>query len=80
VLVNRGWLSTGNDRTVSPEIIMTNGLVNIKGVAKEEPKTGLLLKNMPPEQMNKGVYRVQRLNINDVAELTKTKLLPYIVR
>ena len=26
VLVNRGWLSAGNDRTVSPEIIMTNGL------------------------------------------------------
>jgi len=80
VLVNRGWLSTGNDRTVSPALIMTNDLVNIMGVAKEEPKTGLLLKNMPPEQMNKGVYRVQRLNINEVAELTKTKLLPYIVR
>ena len=80
VLVNRGWLSTGNDRTVSPEIIMTNGLVKIKGVAKEEPKTGLLLKNMPPEQMSNDVYRVQRLNIDEVAELTKTKLLPYIVR
>ena len=80
VLVNRGWLSTGNDRTVSPALIMTNDLVNIMGVAKEEPKTGLLLKNMQPEQMNKGVYRVQRLNINEVAELTKTKLLPYIVR
>jgi surfeit locus 1 family protein len=80
VLVNRGWLSTDNDRTVSPALIMTNDLVNIMGVAKEEPKTGLLLKNMPPEQMNKGVYRVQRLNIDEVAELTKTKLLPYIVR
>ena len=80
VLVNRGWLSTGNDRTVSPALIMTNDLVNIMGVAKEEPNTWLLLKNMPPEQMNKGVYRVQRLNINEVAELTKTKLLPYIVR
>lgn len=80
VLVNRGWLSTDNDRTVSPALIMTNDLVNIMGLAKEIPKTGLLLKNMPPEQMNKGVYRVQRLNINEVAELTKTKLLPYIVR
>ncbi len=80
VLVNRGWLSTDNDRTVSPALIMTNDLVNIMGLAKEEPKTGLLLKNMPPEQMNKGVYRVQRLNIDEVAELTKTKLLPYIVR
>ena len=80
VLVNRGWLSAGNDRTVSPVLIMTNDLVNIMGVAKEEPKTGLLLKNMPPEQMNKDVYRVQRLNIHEVAELTKIKLLPYIVR
>lgn len=80
VLVNRGWLSTGNDRTESPALIITNDLVNIMGVAKEEPKTGLLLKNMPPEQMDKDVYRVQRLNIDEVAELTKTKLLPYIVR
>jgi len=30
--------------------------------------------------MSNDVYRVQRLNINEVAELTKTKLLPYIVR
>ena len=80
MLINRGWLSAGNDRAASPEIIMANGVVNIKGVAKEEPKTGLLLKDMPPEQMNKDVYRVQRLNIDELAELTKTKLLPYIVR
>ncbi|MCZ6804013.1 MAG: SURF1 family protein [Proteobacteria bacterium] len=80
VLVNRGWLSVGNDRAMSPTLIITNGFVNIKGVLKEEPKTGLLLKEMPPEQMNEDVYRVQRLKIDELAELTKTKLLPYIVR
>ena len=80
VLVNRGWLSVGDDRAVSPTLILTNGLVNIKGVVKEEPKTGLLLKEMLPEQMDKDVYRVQRLNIDELAKLTNTKLLPYIVR
>jgi surfeit locus 1 family protein len=80
VLVNRGWLSTGNDRTVSPELILTNGLVTIAGVVKNEPKTGVLLKEAHPEEMNKGMYRVQQLKIKEVSALTKTKLLPYIIR
>lgn len=80
VLVNRGWLSTGNDRTASPGLVMTKGLVDIAGVIKVEPKTGVLLKEMPPEQITKGVYRLQQLKIDEVSALTKTKLLPYILR
>ena len=80
VLVNRGWLSKGKDRSLDPALVITNNLVSIMGVVKDKPKTGLLLKELPPEQMNQGVYRVQRLNIDELAELTKTKLLPYIIR
>ena len=80
VLVNRGWLVANADRTVSPELTVTEGLVNINAVAKEIPRTGLLLKEMPPEQMSKTVYRVQRINIEELEELTKTTLLPYIIR
>ena len=80
VLVNRGWLSTGNDRTESPELIMTDGIVNIRGVVKKEPITGVLLKEVQPEQIIKGVYRLQKLIIDEVSELTATKLLPFIIR
>jgi surfeit locus 1 family protein len=80
VLVNRGWLSTGSDRSVSPDLTMTTGVVNIKGVVKKEPRTGMLLQELPPEKIDKIIYRTQRLNIIELSELTKTTLLPYIVR
>ncbi len=80
VLVNRGWISVGDDRTMRPDLNITSGLVNIKGVAKEQPNTGVLLKVLPPEQLFENIYRVQQLNINAVALLTKTKLLSFIIR
>ncbi len=80
VLVNRGWLLADTDRAVSPALVSTSGLVNISAAIKETPKTGLLLKEFPPEQMSEFIYRVQRINIDELAGLTKTTLLPYIVR
>jgi surfeit locus 1 family protein len=80
VLVNRGWLAVGTNREKTPELVVTNGRVDIKAVVKEIPKTGLLLKELPPEQMSETVYRVQRINIEELEELTKTRLLSYIVR
>jgi surfeit locus 1 family protein len=80
ILVNRGWVIAGVDRAVSPELVISYGQVNINAVAKEIPKTGLLLKELPPEQMSETVYRVQRINIEELEDLTKIKLLPYILR
>ena len=50
-------------------------MVEIKAVIKEIPKTGLLLKELPPEEMSEDVYRVQRIDLDEIAELTNTKLL-----
>jgi surfeit locus 1 family protein len=80
VLVNRGWLLADFDRAISPALTLTKGLVSINAVAKETPKTGLLLKELPPEQMSEEIYRVQRIDLDELAELTKVKLLPYIIR
>ncbi len=80
VLVNRGWLLADTDRSVSPKLIFTNGLVKINGVVKEVPKTGLLLKEMPPEKMDEKIYRVQRINIDEMEQLIKKKLFPYVIR
>lgn len=80
VLVNRGWLPVGPNRQVSPSIIVTKGVVKIKAIIKEIPKTGLLLKEFPPERMKKDFYRVQRIDLVELEELTNTKLLPYVIR
>jgi len=80
VLVNRGWLLANADRKITPELVMTNGVIEIDAVVKEVPKTGLLLKEMPPEQITETIYRVQRINIEELGKLTSIKLLPYVIR
>ena len=79
-LVNRGWLSAGDNRKSIPDLTLTNDITSIIAVAKEVPKTGLLLKDMPPEQMSESVYRVQQINLEELEGLTKTKLSPFIIR
>lgn len=80
ILVNRGWLAADPDRRISPKLIMSEGMVEIKAVVKEIPKTGLLLKELQPEEMSEGIYRVQRIDLDELAGLTNTKLLPYVIR
>lgn len=80
VLVNRGWVSTGNDRNINPRLIMTEGMINIEGVLKEEPRTGLLLMENQIEKLGETITRMQRLTIAEVSAITKIKFLPYIVR
>lgn len=80
LLINRGWLTVGNDRQASPHLVTTNGAVQITGVIKDVPKTGMLLKEGLPETINETVYRVQQVKIDDLQTLTKIKFLPYIVR
>ncbi|GJM05618.1 MAG: SURF1-like protein [marine bacterium B5-7] len=80
VLVNRGWLVADPDRKIIPKLTTSKGMVEIQAVVKEIPKTGLLLKEFPPEEMSKGIYRVQRIDLGELAGLTNTKLLPYVIR
>jgi surfeit locus 1 family protein len=80
VLVNKGWVLADKDRSVVPALEYTQEIVKIIGVIKEIPKTGLLLKETPPEKMNEQVYRVQRINTEELGKLTKEKISPYIIR
>ena len=80
ILVNRGWVSTNNDRNLRPRLIMTEGIININGVIKEEPRTGLLLTKEHVEKLSETITRVQRLTIAEVSDITKIKLLPFIMR
>ena len=73
ILVNRGWVSTNNDRNLSPRLIMTKGMISINGVIKEEPRTGLLLTKEHVEKLSETITRVQRLTIAEVSDITRIK-------
>lgn len=80
VLINRGWVSSDMDRAAIPKIIITEGIVSIHGLIKAFPKTGVLLKETKPEKLNDNIYRVQNINLETMGTLTKSNLLPYVVR
>jgi surfeit locus 1 family protein len=80
ILVNRGWLLASADRKVVPEFKFTQGKISIKGVIKDIPKTGLLLKEMPPEKVNDSTFRVQRIDLEELSKLINLNLQSYILR
>ena len=80
ILINRGWLASGLDRSKVPDLVRSNSAVTINGVIKEPPKTGVLLKELPPEQLNENTLRVQKLDVKQLQEFTGKELLPFIIR
>ena len=79
VLVNRGWVPVGDDRSKLPEITVPTTEAKITGVINDAPPKGLFLDNAPIETMAPSVYRVQNLDFGKLAVLTKHDLLPYII-
>lgn len=80
VLVNRGWLPVGPERSVLPDFTLTSGEVTISGVVKAATLTGLTLRETDPEQMSEGVYRLQKIDLTELASLIDKDLLPYVIR
>lgn len=80
VLVNRGWVEIGTDRSVLPEFKKTNSMVVIKGLVKDPPQMGILLKQLSPEKLDKNTVRVQKLEIKPLQKLIGGELLPFVIR
>lgn len=80
VLVNRGWLPAPPERSELPALTKTETTVTLLGELKEEPKTGILLKDVAPEQVEPGIYRVQKIQLVEIEELLDVKLVPLILR
>jgi surfeit locus 1 family protein len=79
VLVNRGWVAAGNDRSSAPAVVTPGGDIAIEGVARPLPRTPVL-KETPPEVLAPGVLRVQEVRPALIAEREGWTLLPYEVR
>ncbi len=78
ILVNRGWVPVGNDRTVLPEVMTPVDVINISGrlssPRSRHPMTG---NNELPDAYSDQVWTY--LDINYVKEKYQLQLEPYII-
>jgi surfeit locus 1 family protein len=80
VLVNRGWLPAGADRSIAPEISTPADEVELAAVATDVPATGILLGNENTEYLDNRFIRVQKIDIEEISKLTGLELLPFVAR
>ena len=79
LLINRGWVPLGADRSVIPAIESPAEDVNIEGVINDVPATGLVLGGLSIEALSQTVYRTQRIDLQEVARLAGHGLQPYVL-
>ncbi len=79
-LVNRGWIRAKPDRKNLPEIVIPLQKLDISGVIKKVPATGILLAEHTDEELGNGLYRIQQVNLDKLATKYKISLLPYVIR
>ncbi len=80
VLVNRGWVEAPPNRNELPALISDTAVVELAGELKAEPRTGIMLADVAPEEMGSGIYRVQKIELEEIAGLLGEQLLPLILR
>jgi surfeit locus 1 family protein len=79
-LVNRGWVTAGIDRNKLPELRLNRADVLITGEIKYAPRSGIMLAENISEQMQPGVYRLNKIDLLKVAKLLSRPLMPYVIR
>ncbi len=80
VLVERDWKPVGSDRGQAPAIKVPEDEIAIEGRIVPPPATGIMLARHRIETMAPGVFRLQRIQPDELAGHSGTALLPYIVR
>jgi len=80
VLVNRGWLAANPDRKITPEIDYPKNTLNINGVIKHVPATGILLAENTEENLENNLFRLQQIDVDDINAKHNLNLVPFIIR
>ena len=80
ILVNRGWVPAGPDRTQVPAIETPADTVEMIGQALPPPAQGLALAAAVPEAMGRGLMRVQRIQLEEIAARHGWALTPVVIR
>lgn len=79
VLVSRGWVAGGSDRTAAPAVATPAEAMVLQGLAKPVPRTPVLAET-PPEALAPGVLRVQQIDLAAIGAAQGWKLLPWELR
>jgi len=78
ILVNRGWMPVGNDRSLLPEVITPEGIITLDGrLSSPRSKPTLIGGDELPDTYSDQVWTY--LDINYVEEKYQLQLEPYII-
>ncbi|HEY7841444.1 MAG TPA: SURF1 family protein [Gammaproteobacteria bacterium] len=79
VLVSRGWIPAGTDRTRAPSVLTSAGELELEGLAKPPPITPVRGET-PPEPLAAGMWRVQQIDLAAIGARHAWQLPGYEVR
>ena len=79
VLINRGWQPNLSSRDLIPNITNIDGDKNLKGHIAKFPTSGITLGQSNIETMNSSVFRMQRLDFDELKYFFTFNILPYMI-
>ena len=79
VLINRGWHPNLANRDLIPDIQNLEGIKALKGHIAKFPSSGISLGQDNIETLNASVFRMQRLDFDELKYFLTFNLLPYMI-
>ena len=79
VLINRGWHPNLVSRDLIPDIQNLEGIKALKGHIAKFPSSGISLGQNNIETLNASVFRMQRLDFDELKYFLTFNLLPYMI-
>ena len=79
VLINRGWHPNLASRDLIPDIQNLEGIKALKGHIAKFPSSGISLGQDNIETLNASVFRMQRLDFDELKYFLTFNLLPYMI-
>ncbi len=80
ILVNLGWVKGNLDRTQLPDLYEFEGELQLEGMLKKAPFTGIKLEETEAEKLSETVLRVQRIEYDQLSELLGVELQTRVIR
>jgi surfeit locus 1 family protein len=79
VLINRGWHSNLESRELIPNISSISGNLEVTGHISKFPVSGINLGQDNIETLNASIFRLQRLDSEELSYFLTFNLLPYMI-